>query len=211
MELSEDRLFSSLCAVEYAIETLTPQCDSVQVFTDLLQEKKTWDGSLNFSLCSCPSEEFLTAARSQKSNSEINQSVLKMIDKDDQRNGTFPPMDPDKTEDWIFDMLSKATKNCNDKLGTSIGIGEIQLCETLGPSTMGIYHHAKDQVFLAVQAFDKGEEYVTAVLFEEWCHKTHKFKDKTRIETTRHSYSKSSSDPLITYRAAFPRPIPEAL
>ena len=178
--LSEDRIFRDQWDVEYKLETMIPLCDDVGVFTELLGQRETFEGNLNFGYCSAPSEEFLTAARQFRSDATANPSILKIVERDMQNKGTFPTVKPEDLSDEEVDTLQQAMDACNNKLGTSLASGDVTVCETLGPSVFGIYHIEKDQIFLARASFDLGLDFVIAVLFEEWCHKTHKFRDASR-------------------------------
>jgi hypothetical protein len=176
MELSEDRIFKSQWDVEYKLETMIPICEHPEAFIELFSETDTFDANLNFGFCANPSKSFLDSAKQFRSDANVNQSLLKIIEKADQRNGTFPPANA--TEKDIAKMLKCFP--ILKQMDCTLEPDEVILVETLGTNIFGIYHKVKDQIFLALPALDQGVEFATAVLFEEWCHKVHKFKDNSR-------------------------------
>jgi hypothetical protein len=176
MELSEDRLLKSMWDVEYNLETKIPTCDSEEVFSGLIGNTDTWDANLNFSICGNPSDTFIEVAKRFRSDANANPSVLKMVEKEMQKSGTFPDCEITEGEVTQIRKSFKLLRHLNCDLKMS----DLNFCETLGESVCGIYHHDKDKIFIARSTICMGDLFLAAVLYEEWVHKVHKLKDNSR-------------------------------
>lgn len=180
MSLTEDRTLASLWSLEYLLETTLPRTTNRDVAMSLIAGSKTWDQNLNFSLCGAPTDTFMEVARRYRDDANLSQAKRQMVEAADQRDGSFPEIDPTAGE---ADKLREAF-SILEYLECDLNLYEVQLTETLGPSVMGIYHRGRDQIFVCREAVAKGSHYLAMVLFEEWLHKRHKLQDNTRAMQT---------------------------
>lgn len=191
MELTEDRTLKSLWEVEYALETTLPTTKSREFAEKLvdggrpLAGAKFWDTSLNFNLCGSPSPEFLEVLRRHRTNFTVGSTLRTMIERVDQSEGVFPEIDPDE---WEAQVLRDACEILR-KLDCDLDLYEVQFVETLGPGVYGLYHVAKDQIYLARETVANGVNFCAQTLYEEWMHKRLKIRDFTR-EFQNHLLSK---------------------
>lgn len=176
MELTEDRTLKSMWALEYLLETRLPTTKNEKIAHGLISEHSTWDQNLNFSYCGSPSDVFVSVAQRFRNDATLSESVRRVIEKHDQKDGSWPEHTPDQQES---DTLREAFSTL-EYLGCDLDLYEVQLTETLGPSVMGIYHRERDQIFLCREVLRMGDKYVAMVLYEEWLHKRHKLQDCTR-------------------------------
>lgn len=176
MALSEDRLFRSLWDVEWKIQQAIPVSTNSDIAAEILRSKNAWDSNLDFSFCHAPSKEFLAVAEQFKSDASTNQSAQRLLGKEQQRDGSFPPCKLSKRE---INQLIKAIKLIS-LLDCTVELEDIAICETLGVSVYGLYHKSKDQMFVARAALEMGTDFLAATIYEEWLHKEHKFEDESR-------------------------------
>ena len=176
MTLTEDRTFESQFTVEWKLAQLLPKLRNKGIASQLLDGTDQWDQSLNFTMCSSPSDEFLEAAKERYADMSSNQAAKKMVDRDVQDKGTFKParmldLDQDKYLQ-SFTIL--------EKLGCSLSPEDVEIVESLGPNHMGMYHLERDQIFLAKSTLDHGIDVIASTLYEEWLHKDYKYRDESR-------------------------------
>lgn len=176
MDLSEDRNFKSLWDVEWAIETTLPAMPSKQVASEILLATDKWDGALTFSYCGAPSKEFIEVAASRRNDSTLPPSAQAILATHSQSVESYPECEIGPA----FEMIIGDALALLRRLDCDLERSEIVATETLGPGVYGLYHIARDDIFLAKQALDNGVNFVAATLYEEWLHKRHKLKDKTR-------------------------------
>ncbi len=176
MTLSEDRMFASQWDVEWKLQTLIPEVANCTVATAVLEDTDGFDASLDFTYCGNPSADFLEVATRLQSNLTSNPSAAKIADRHMQSSGAFPEAaltDDERARfDEAFPML--LAMRCD------LSPDEVIVCETLGPNVYGAYHKSRNQIFLARCTLDMGDMFIVATLYEEWLHKRHGFKDKTR-------------------------------
>lgn len=179
--LTEDRTFTSSWDVEWKLSTLIPAVASHDVAERLIADRKaSFDSGLAFERCGAPSREFLTAAASHLSNARANRGAVELVDADIRERGEFKPAslsDSDVTK--LVEALDIA-RRC----GSTLTLDDVCVVESLGPAIEGIYHSAKDQVFIAASALNAGAEFAAAVIYEEYLHKAHKFADESRAFQT---------------------------
>lgn len=176
MKLSEDRMFASQWDVEWKLQTLIPEVANHEVAVAVLEDTDGFDAALDFTYCSEPSAAFIEVASRLQSNVSANSSAAKIAERHMQSSGSFPEADLTETEK---EKLSAAFPKLL-KMRCDLYPDEVIVCETLGPNVYGAYHKTKDQVFLARATLDMGDAFIVATLYEEWLHKRHGFKDKTR-------------------------------
>ncbi len=180
MDLTEDRTLKSAWDVQYKLECRLPRVTDSNVATVLVRGGDFWEDELNYEFCSDPSETFLTVARSNSSNANMNSGIRKLVEKKNSEMALFPEITPTPEEADVlrnvFSILEYA--------GCDLDLYEVTLCETLGPSIMGLYHVGKDHIFVARESLMRGPNYAAMVLYEEWLHKRHKLKDNTRAMQT---------------------------
>jgi hypothetical protein len=99
-----------------------------------------------------------------------------MVDRDMQNRGNFPPA---KLSDADLAKFLSAFPHLL-AMGCNLSPEDVEIVESLGPSTMGLYHKAKHQIYLAKSTLDWGLETVVATLFEEWLHRDYGYQDKSR-------------------------------
>lgn len=176
MSLTEDRTFDSQFDVEWTLSRLIPTLAHQGVHSELLEGRDTFDQNLDFTRCSSPSPEFLKAAEACAQNATANRSAAKMVERDLNRKGAFKVA---KLSDEDHQKFLNAFPPLL-KLGCNLSPEDVEIAETLGPSTMGLYHKAKNQIFLAKSTLDWGQETVVATLYEEWLHKEYRYSDESR-------------------------------
>lgn len=174
--LSEDRNIRSMWDVEYCLETNLPRIESEDLALGLVRGTTTWDQNLNFSMCSAPSDKFMGVARRFRDDANVSDSVRRIVESGDQRDGSFPAVDLTTDE---ADKLREAF-SILEILKSDLDAYEVDVVETLGSSIMGLYHVKRDQIFLAREALDRGPDFAAMVLYEEWLHKRHKLDDCSR-------------------------------
>lgn len=176
MNLSEDRMFASQWDVEWKLQTLIPEVANEAVAVSVLEDTNGFDSSLDFSYCANPSDAFSQVAARLQNNLNANPAAAKVAEKHMQSSGSFPRAE--LTAGEAARLSSAFPKLLN--MRCDLYPDEVEVCETLGPDVFGAYHKAKDQIFLARAALDMGDAFIVATLYEEWLHKRHGFKDKTR-------------------------------
>ncbi len=175
MTLTEDRTFDSQYTVEWKLCGLIPRLSNKGLFLQLLSGTDSWDQNLNFTQCSSPSPEFLEAAAENYANMQSPAAAKRVVDRDQQNRGIFPPA---KMSDADHKKFLDAFPYLLE-LGCSLSPEDVEVVESLGPSIMGIFHKAKNQIFLAKSTLDWGLETVVATLYEEWLHKEYFYEDKS--------------------------------
>lgn len=179
-ELTEDRTLKSAWDVQYMVETRLPQVTDANVASVVVRGGEFWENDLDFSNAWNTSKEFMEVARANASNANMNNGIRKLIEKSNKDHALFvevtPTGDEANTLREAFSILQSAT--CD------LDFYEVTLCETLGPSVMGLYHKVKDQIYLSREALMRGDNYAAMVLYEEWLHKRHKLADNSRAMQT---------------------------
>ena len=179
-ELTEDRTLKSAWDVQYMVETRLPQVRDVNIAAVIVRGGDFWESDLDFSNAWSTSQEFMDVARANASNANMNSGIRRLIEKSNRDLATFPEVTPTAEEAntlrEAFSILQSAS--CD------LDFYEVTLCETLGPSVMGLYHEVKDQVYLSREALMRGDNYAAMVLYEEWLHKRHKLADNSRAMQT---------------------------
>lgn len=180
LELTEDRTIKSMWALEYLLETRVPTTKSERVAHTLISGCDTWDQNLNFTYCSSPSEVFMNVARRFRNDASVSDSVRRLIESGDQRDGVWPEHVPTPEESNVL----REAFSILEYLECDLDLYEVHVTETLGPNTMGIYHKERDQIFVCREAIRGGDRFLAMVLYEEWLHKRHKLADNTRAMQT---------------------------
>jgi hypothetical protein len=180
MTLTEDRTFESQFTVQWKLSQLIPRIAHRGIHAQLLAEGKRWDQQLDFTICGTPSQEFLDAAAATYTNMTSNHAARRVVDRDIQQRGVFPPArlseEAQQTFLQAFPHLFR--------LGASLSPEDVEVVESLGPGVMGLWHQERGQVFLAASTLDCGLETVVATLYEEWLHKAHGYQDESRALQT---------------------------
>lgn len=180
MELTEDRTLASMWALEYLLETKLPTTQSERIAHALISGHKTWDQNLNFTYCGAPSEVFMNVARRFRNDANVSQNVRRMVEKGDQKEGSWPEHVPTPDESAVL----REAFSILEYMECDLDLYEVQVTETLGPNVMGLYHKERDQIFVCREALRQGDRYAAMVLYEEWLHKRHKLEDNTRAMQT---------------------------
>jgi hypothetical protein len=179
-ELTEDRTIKSAWDVQYKVETRLPQVRDTNIATVVVRGGDFWENDLDFSNAYSMSQEFMDVARANASNANMNSGIRRLVERSNKELATFPEVtastDEVETLRNVFSILEYA--------GCDLDLYEVTLCETLGPNIMGLYHIAKNQVYLSREALMRGSNYAAMVLYEEWLHKRHKLKDNSRAMQT---------------------------
>lgn len=176
MELSEDRNFKDLWAVEYAVETRLPSIPCKAIHDDLLSGGRKWDQCLNYGYCGAPSREFLQAAENMKDDAALPEAARTLLANHRQSVIAYPPCV--LREDEIQKLTSAA--RFLEVLDVDMDMDDVTVTETLGPSVYGLYHKGQNRIYIARQSLDNGTRFIAATLYEEWVHKTHHLKDASR-------------------------------
>lgn len=174
--LTEDRTFESQFDVEWKLCTMIPKFTHKGVLTDLLCGGDAFDQQLDFSRSGSPSREFLEVAAQHYTNTSANASARWMVERDMQERGSFPPARLSDADQAKFLAAFEHLRN----MGCTLSPEDVEIVESLGPSTMGLYHKAKHQIYLAKSTLDWGLETVVATLFEGWLHRDYGYADKSR-------------------------------
>lgn len=176
MTLTEDRTFESQYTVEWKLSQLIPKLNHAGVMAELMSGKERWDQKLDWGMCSEPSKEFLDVATARYTDITVNPAVRRVVDRDLQARGVFPPARmTDAQQDKFLSSFAPLRG-----LGCTLSPEDVEVVESLGPGVMGLYHRERGQVFLAAATLDWGLETVVATLYEEWLHKEHHFTDCSR-------------------------------
>lgn len=177
MTLTEDRTFESQFTVEWKLSQLIPRLAHKGVMSALLEGGgRRWDQKLDWGMCPEPSKAFLDVATANYADMTVNDAARKVVDRDLQARGVFPPARMTDAQQAAFlDAFAPLLK-----LGCTLSPEDVEVVESLGPGVMGLYHKERNQVFLAASTLDWGLETVVATLYEEWLHKDHHYKDCTR-------------------------------
>lgn len=177
MTLTEDRTFESQFTVEWKLSQLIPRLGHKGVMSALLEGSgKRWDQKLDWGMCGEPSPAFLEVATANYADMTVNDAARKVVDRDLQERGVFPPARLTDAQQGAF-LAAFAPLL---KLGCTLSPEDVEVVESLGPGVMGLFHRERSQVFLAAPTLDCGLETVVATLYEEWLHKEHHFKDCSR-------------------------------
>lgn len=175
MKLTEDRTLESGWDVEYRIAGALAAIEDPGVAAAIMKGGERYEHSMTLDWHT-PSQTVAHAALAQRSNANAHRSVSGIVEQYTKREAMYPETDLTETEAAVaqkaFAMLAK--------LGCDLDIYEVQFCETLGPSVMGLYHGAKDQIYVSRTAVENGERYLAQTLYEEWMHKRHQLSDNTR-------------------------------
>lgn len=176
MTLTEDRTFESQFTVEWKLSQLIPKIEHAGVMAELMSGKDRWDQKLDWGMCPTPSKAFMDVAAARYTDQTINPAVQRVVNRDLQARGVFPPARmTDAQQDKFLSAFAPLLK-----LGCTLSPEDVEVVESLGPGVMGLYHKERNQVFLAASTLDYGLETVVATLYEEWLHKDHHYKDCTR-------------------------------
>ena len=176
MTLTEDRTFESQFTVEWKLSQLIPKVDHAGVMAEIMGGKDRWDQKLDWGMCPTPSKAFMDVATARYTDTTINPAVRKVVDRDLQDRGVFPPARMTDVQSGKF--LSAFGHLMT--LGCTLSPEDVEVVESLGPGIMGLFHRERGQVFLAASTLDWGLETVVATLYEEWLHKEHHYVDCTR-------------------------------
>jgi hypothetical protein len=179
-ELTEDRTLKSAWDVQYMVETRLPQVRDANVAAVVVRGGDFWESDLDFSNAYSTSAEFMSVARANASNANMNSGIRKLIESANREQALFPEVTPSKDETNTLREAFSILENA----GCDLDLYEVTLCETLGPNVMGLYHTVKDHIFVSREALMRGHNYAAIVLYEEWLHKRHKLKDNTRSMQT---------------------------
>lgn len=179
-ELTEDRTLKSAWDVQYMVETRLPRVKDANVATVVVRGGDFWENDLDFSNAWDASPEFLSVARANASDANMNDGIRKLVEKSNKDQALFPEVTPSMEEANVLREAFSILQNA----GCDLDFYEVTLCETLGPNVMGLYHTVKNQVFVSREALMRGHNYAAMVLYEEWLHKRHKLKDNTRSMQT---------------------------
>lgn len=176
MTLTEDRTFDSQYTVEWKLNSLIPRLDNKGMFAQLLRGRDKFDQTLNFAQCSTPSQAFLDAAAECYADGNASAAAKRVIERDQQERGQFTPATMlDADHEKFLGAFSTL-----QRMGCNLSPEDVLVVESLGPSIMGLFHKAKNQIFLAKSTLDWGSETVVATLYEEWLHKEYFYEDKSR-------------------------------
>lgn len=176
MTLTEDRTFESQFTVEWKLSQLIPKIEHAGVMAELMSGKDRWDQKLDWGMCPTPSKAFMDVATTRYTDQTINPSVQRVVDRDLQARGVFPPAQMTDAQHAAFlDAFAPLRR-----LGCTLSPEDVEVVESLGPGIMGLFHKERNQVFLAASTLDWGLETVVATLYEEWLHKDHHFNDCSR-------------------------------
>lgn len=176
MTLTEDRTFESQYTVEWKLSQLIPKVDHAGVLAELMSGKDRWDQKLDWGMCGTPSKAFMELATARYTDMTVNPAVRKVVDRDLQERGVFPPARLTDAQQAAFLGAFGPLL----RLGCTLSPEDVEVVESLGPGVMGLFHVERGQVFLAASTLDCGLETVVATLYEEWLHKDHHFRDCTR-------------------------------
>lgn len=180
MELTEDRTFRSAWDVEYALSTLIPTITHEGIIAEIMSIGDFWEKTADFNFCGAPSKEFIAQCEREYSNMDANSAARKIVDGHRQSKGEFKRAVMTDVQHTLF---LDAFQHLH-AMGSTLSPEDVEVAETLGPNTLGLYHRAKGQIFVAKCLMDKGAETIVSTLFEEWCHKEHGFSDCSRAFQT---------------------------
>jgi len=180
MTLTEDRTFESQYTVQWKLSQLIPRLPHRGIHAQLLAKGDRWDQQLDFTMCGTPSQEFLDAAAATYTNMTSSNAARRVVDRDLQQRGVFPPA---RLGEEAQGMFLQAFPHLF-RLGASLSPEDVEVVESLGPGVMGLWHQERGQVFLAASTLDCGLETVVATLYEEWLHKAHGYRDESRVLQT---------------------------
>ena len=180
MTLTEDRTFESQYTVQWKLCQLIPRLPHRGLHAQLLAKGDRWDQQLDFTLCGTPCKEFLEAAMATYTDMTSNQAARRVVDRDLQQRGVFPPARLGEEAQRAFLQAFPHLF----RLGASLSPEDVEVVESLGPGVMGLWHQERGQVFLAASTLDCGLETVVATLYEEWLHKAHGYRDESRALQT---------------------------
>ena len=199
MTLTEDRTFESQFTVEWKLSQLIPRLGHKGVMSALLEGGgKRWDQKLDWGMCPEPSKAFLDVATANYADMTVNDAARKVVDRDLQARGVFPPAQMTDAQHAAFlDAFAPLRR-----LGCTLSPEDVEVVESLGPGVLGLYHKERNQVFLAASTLDWGLETVVATLYEEWLHKDHHYKDCTR-ELQNYLFQR-----LVALAMGLPAPVP---
>lgn len=180
MTLTEDRTFESQYTVQWKLAQLIPRLTHRGIHAQLLAKGDRWDQQLDFTMCGTPSQEFLDAAAATYTNMTSSNAARRVVDRDLQQRGVFPPARlGEETQQAFLQAFPHLFR-----LGASLSPEDVEVVESLGPGVMGLWHQERGQVFLAASTLDCGLETVVATLYEEWLHKAHGYQDESRALQT---------------------------
>lgn len=180
MTLTEDRTFESQYTVQWKLAQLVPRLPHRGIHAQLLTKGDRWDQQLDFTMCGSPSQEFLDAAAATYTNMTSSNAARRVVDRDLQQRGVFPPARLGEEAQQAFLQAFPHLF----RLGASLSPEDVEVVESLGPGVMGLWHQERGQVFLAASTLDCGLETVVATLYEEWLHKAHGYRDESRALQT---------------------------
>lgn len=176
MTLTEDRTFESQYTVQWKLAQLIPRLPHRGLHAQLLSAGDRWDQKLDFTMCGTPSREFLDAAAATYTNMTASAAARRVVDRDLQERGVFPPARLTEEAQAVFLQAFPHLF----RLGASLSPEDVEVVESLGPGILGLWHRERGQVFLAASTLDRGLETVVATLYEEWLHKAHGYADESR-------------------------------
>ena len=200
MTLTEDRTFESQFTVEWKLSQLIPKIEHAGVMAELMSGKDRWDQKLDWGMCPTPSKAFMDVAAARYTDQTINPAVQRVVNRDLQARGVFPPA---RMTDAQQDKFLSAFAPLRG-LGCTLSPEDVEVVESLGPGIMGLVHKERNQVFLAASTLDWGLETVVATLYEEWLHKDHHFTDCSR-ELQNYLFQR-----LVAMSMGLPAPVPGA-
>ena len=179
MTLTEDRTLKSAWDVNYHLSTRIPLVDDPNFHSSILRHD-CYEQSIDMQYSSAPAAAFTQVCVANRSNATAPAYVHSVVEKHVQREAIYTHVDPTPQE---VDTLREAF-TVLENLQCDLDLYEVQLVEALGPSIIGLYHHARDQIYLARKALGQGSRLTAIVLYEEWLHKRHKLDDESRAMQT---------------------------
>lgn len=179
MTLTEDRTLKSAWDVGYHLSTRLPSIDDSNFHSSLLRSD-CFEQTLDMQFCASPAAAFTQVCVSNRTNAKAPAFVHAVVEKHVQREAIYAHVDPTPQE---VDTLREAF-SVLENIQCDLDLYEVQLVEALGPSIMGLYHLARDQIYLARETLGQGAKMTAIVLYEEWLHKRHKLDDESRAMQT---------------------------
>jgi len=176
MTLSEDRNFADMWDAEWEIRCAIPQLKDANVLTDILGANAAWDSGLNYSDSVPASSAFIAASRQFQSDANLNHSMKAILNNADQISGSFPETKLSEINESAVSEAILMTKS----LECTVCRADLIFVKTLGPDVFGLYHTAKNQIFISQSTIEMGVDFMAATIYEEWLHKDHQLKDCTR-------------------------------
>lgn len=173
MTLTEDRTLKSFWDVQWKLAQRLPMIADPEYCRSILNPSKIgWDGQLDFTDCSEPSEEFLDVVQANLNNETLSESARKLFRS--KRNVLqHPPVETSDREESDIIQAIEFIKPLN----CTIRRDGIIVVDDLGPNIMGMYKDG--QIYITLRSIASGIPYLGITLYEEWVHKTFGYSDKS--------------------------------